>query len=103
MKNFKPGQKVVFKWIDCVNPDFNYPKDNETITIKGRSIKYSNCWYIEEYPTGKFGVRQSFTECCLFPLEELGISLTMHRAELSQLRPKEVLEETIKNNLMQWQ
>ena len=103
MKNFKPGMKVVFKRIGCVNTACNYPKENETVTIKGRSTMHSYCWYIEEYPTGKFGLNQSFNECCLFPLEERGISLTMHRAELSQLKPKEALEETIKNNLMQWQ
>lgn len=104
MKNFKPGMKVVFKRIDCINELMNYPKENETVTINSMSATRHDVCRLDEYPMSLDGVTpQSFHESCLFPIEERGISLTMHRAELSQLKPKEVLEETIKNKLMQWQ
>lgn len=103
MKNFKPGMKVVFKRIGYVNPELNCPQENETVTIERKCIEYHGHWDILEYPKAKCGIPQSLPESCLFPLEERGISLTMHRAELSQLKPKEVLEETIKNNLMHLQ
>jgi len=105
MKNFKPGQKVRFstKDVPYFHPGCTKPKEGEIVTIKRRCIVHPNHWDIEEYQFAKDGVRQSFFEGCLFPIEETGITLTMTRAELREMKPKEVLEKTINNHLMQEQ
>lgn len=73
MKNFKPGQEVVYREV-FHNPDypsdFITPKDNEIITIDS----YCGCfynrehWFICEYPTDKIGRKQVFYEENLHPI-----------------------------------
>lgn len=103
MKNFKPGQKVTFKKVGCQNLNLRYPKENEIITIKCRCNVYPDHWGIVEYPISYSGALQSIGELNLFPLDDDAITLTMTRAELREMKPKEVLEKTINNHLMQEQ
>ena len=77
MKNFKPGQEVVYKRLFVFTENFsmmNIPKDNEIVTIdkicKSKDPVIS--WHLKEYACticGKF--TQSFDERNLFPLEEI--------------------------------
>lgn len=104
-KNFKPGQRVVFKNGHLtVNRHVINPNENEVVTILRVDPRIEYCPYVLlEYPRARDGVVQGFSDIQLFPLEEPGISLTMYRAELSELKPKEVLERTIELNLLQKQ
>lgn len=75
MKNFKPGQKVVFT-TENLKEDFGHcdtailPKEKEVVTIE--SINENPVWIIlKEYPKTTNGYIQFIHEMVLFPLEEI--------------------------------
>jgi hypothetical protein len=84
MKNFKPGQKVVFS-TEHLQLDFDirergmaikgalFPKEMEVVTI--HEILKSNVpgyFVLQEYPYDFFNKPQAIGEIALFPLEEIG-------------------------------
>jgi hypothetical protein len=79
MKNFKPGQEVVYK-----NP-FDYsdsplfhkihvPQQSEIVTLKefGLMKEGEPGWYLEVYEYSKDGERQLFSEQFLYPIAQVG-------------------------------
>lgn len=72
MKNFKPGQKVVFSERECKlgNKDGSEPEEGQIVTIKCKCDTYNDGWNIIEFPTSSNGKPQSFIEHVLFPIEE---------------------------------
>lgn len=98
MKNFKPGQQVVFKtefvpYLE-INDVGNYPKENEIVTIRGAGLT-EGWWILEEYPVSKRDIPQQMHEIVLFPLEDI------HQYENSKIekdcqRAWKLGEETLK-------
>lgn len=80
MKNFKQGQKVVFKE-NGYAPRFDsfcvLPQENKTVVIKGPCPMCPDCghWIIEGYEKDKLGQPQVLSEECLFPIEEQKLPL----------------------------
>lgn len=87
MKRFKPGQQVVFR-LDHLRlgfdprpfvekNGFHWPKENEVCTIAGESVKLSGRWFLKEYLNApNQGMFLAFSDMCLFPVEEICVSLT---------------------------
>lgn len=78
MKNFKPGQKVVFdtKGLKIFSNESigaaRLPQNGDIVTIfryDGKRQK-EHMWLVSEYLKNKDGIIQAFAECFLFPLEE---------------------------------
>jgi len=92
-KNFKPGDKVVYKPCDhhVINTLFVSPGEGETVTIKSKCPVYENNWDVIEYPMSKDGRLQSIRECCLHPVQPKTVTLELHKIKLE---PKKVLIET---------
>jgi len=74
MKNFKPGQSVVFKTEFLpyfeLNEVGNYPKENEIVTIRKAGTS-EGWWILEEYPVSKRDITQQLHEMVLYPLEQI--------------------------------
>lgn len=72
MKNFKPGQKVVFRdGPEWINPASIKPKDNAILTImQGPECSPSGVahWRTKEYPYDSCGAMQFIGESHLYPL-----------------------------------
>lgn len=84
-KNFKPGQKVVYK--DDGSPaafGTTEPKDGGIYTINNKSSISDNHWFLKEMPQS-----QSTHERCLFPLKPKSITLELHEVNLE---PRKVIE-----------
>lgn len=114
-KNFKPGDIVAY-----INADGYLPYKSEHVVdfVKSEpcgcvSVYLSDLNY-EEYcgdgynwHCGSCGEKINERFCrpsvLVSDLVHVGISLTMHRAELSELKSKEVMERTIELNLLQKQ
>lgn len=79
MKNFKPGQPVVFDtkgqmpWLNCSDPSKAVmPKDGDIVTIDNYDgYRGGDHMYIlVEFKYTKHGIMQAFADTFLFPLEE---------------------------------
>jgi hypothetical protein len=80
MKNLKPHQKVVFKvarlrlpfdFYREMQPDKNFPAENEVVTIFKHSQENPGFYILREYPVNKRGTMQAISELVLFPLNEI--------------------------------
>lgn len=76
MKNFKPGQKVVFT-TEKLKGEFAHhdtamsPNEKEIVTIE-KCLGFEGVWYqLKEYPKTTNGLMQAFHELVLFPVEEI--------------------------------
>ena len=75
-KNFKPGQKVVFKTSHLkggwgVDPWHIFPKENEVVTIMNQARLRPWMYIIKEYPLSTKGTLQGINEMVLFPVDEI--------------------------------
>lgn len=67
---FKVGQKVVFVFENCKEPNMNYPQHNSIVVIEAlNGICPCGCglpkYKLEGFPVCKLGVSQSFVQDCL--------------------------------------
>jgi len=109
MKNFKPGQPVVFSLEKCakekrytiselrlffISRGLVLPAEKEVVTItRHHSGKF---WCIAEYPKSLLSVSQAFDENALFPLEEISKEETEKiTAELEKVFDPELFPEFV--------
>lgn len=100
MKNFKPGQKVVFSTKDvpaasviatALDTNLICPKEGEMVTVAGSVCEGK--YILAEYPRSRRGQVQNFTEKVLFPLDEYSDHLTailVQKIEKSIYKPVKI-------------
>lgn len=90
MKNFKPGQKVVYKDDGTEDaPTSVKLYDGQVYTILRRSNMYVGCWILMEQPRGIYGYLMAVPERLLLPIEPKSITLQIHEVKLE---PRKVIE-----------
>lgn len=95
--SFRPNQKLVFMPVHTLSDTgMIIPNVGEIVTLLRPCNHYEKSWDIKEYPSGEFGMAQSFHEMHLRPLvdkypsaisELISKEITIER---SDAQPKEV-------------